>query len=119
MKIFRQSIIILGIYLLGVFLSERFSLPIPGSLVGMIILLLLLILGIIKVKHVEEVSEFFMSHLAFFFIPAGVGIMRYFDILKSSFIEILIICVVCTSFVIVLTGKIVDYFVSRQGRKRS
>lgn len=114
MKIFRQLILIVGIYLVGEFLAIKFNLPIPGSLVGMLLLLLGLCTKIINVKHVEEITEFFMNHLAFFFIPAGVGIMRYFDILKSNFIEILVICIVCTAVVIVTTGKIVEYLVNKQ-----
>ena len=42
MKLFRQSIIILGIYLLGELISKGLNLPVPGNIIGMLLLLLLL-----------------------------------------------------------------------------
>ena len=59
MKLFREAIIILGIYLIGELISKGFSLPLPGNILGMIILLILLCTKIIKVDDVENVSDFF------------------------------------------------------------
>ena len=75
MKIFREAIIILGIYLVGELISNGFSLPLPGNIIGMIILLLLLFAKVIKVEKIESISTFFLDHLSFFFIPAGVGLI--------------------------------------------
>lgn len=111
MKIFRESIIILCIYLLGEFISKAFNLPIPGNIIGMIILLILLCTNIVKLEKVETVSSFFLDHLAFFFIPAGVGLLASFDIIKSSLLGILFICIITTSIVIVVTGLIVQALV--------
>lgn len=111
MKIFRESLIILCIYLLGEFISKAFNLPIPGNIIGMIILLILLCTNIVKLEKVETVSSFFLDHLAFFFIPAGVGLLASFDIIKSSLLGILFICIITTSIVIVVTGLIVQALV--------
>ena len=71
MKIFREAIIIISIYLVGELISKGFSLPLPGNIIGMILLLFLLCTNIIKVEKVETISKFFIDHLAFFFIPAN------------------------------------------------
>ena len=42
LKLFREALIILGIYLVGEFLSTSLHLPIPGNILGMIILFILL-----------------------------------------------------------------------------
>lgn len=116
MKLFREAIIIIGIYLLGELISKSFSLHIPGNILGMIILLLLLIFKIIKVEQVETISDFFLSHLAFFFIPAGVSLMNSLDIIKDNWLPIITICVITTAIVIVSTGHIVQ-FISNKSRK--
>ncbi|WP_425458682.1 CidA/LrgA family protein [Clostridium celatum] len=72
MKFFRESILILSIYFAGEIISKLFNLPIPGNIVGMILLFLLLISNIVKLEKVENLSNFFLDHLAFFFIPATV-----------------------------------------------
>ena len=59
MKIFREAIIILGIYLVGELISKVFSLPLPGNIIGMIILLVLLCTKVIKIEKIENISAFF------------------------------------------------------------
>lgn len=118
MKIFREALIILSIYLLGEIISKGLGLPVPGNIIGMIILLLLLCSNIIKLEKIETISSFFLDHLAFFFIPAGVGLITSFDLIKSSLIEILFICIVATSIVIVVTGLIVQYLIKKCNKSK-
>lgn len=118
MKIFRESLIIICIYLLGEIISKGLNLPIPGNIIGMIILLILLCTNIIKVEKVETLSSFFLDHLAFFFIPSGVGLLTSFDIIKSSLIQILLICIIATSLVIVVTGLIVQALVKLTSKSK-
>lgn len=117
MKIFREAIIILGIYLIGEFISKGLSLPIPGNILGMLILLTLLCTKVIKVEKIESISNFFLDHLAFFFIPAGVGLITSFDSIKDSLILIIILCIITTSIVIVVTGLIVQLIMNLQKKK--
>ena len=111
MKILRESIIILSIYLIGEIISKALHLPIPGNILGMLILLLLLCTKVIKVAQIESISNFFLDHLAFFFIPAGVGLLTSFNLIKDSLLSILIICVITTALVLVVTGKIVELII--------
>lgn len=117
MKIFREALIILGIYLLGELISKGLSLPIPGNILGMIILLILLCCNIVKVEKVETVSNFFLDHLAFFFVPAGVGLLTSFDSIKDSLILIILLCIITTSIVIVVTGLTVQIVMNLQKKK--
>ena len=106
MKLFREAIIILGIYLTGDLISKGFNLPIPGNILGMIILLILLCTKVIKISQIENISNFLLDHLAFFFIPAGVQLMSSFGLIKDSWAKLLIICVISTIVVIACTGLI-------------
>lgn len=108
MKLFRETLIILGIYLLSEFLSLILNLPIPGNILGMLILFILLYSKVVKIEDIENVSDFLLSHLAFFFIPAGVGIMASIDIIKSTWVQILIVCMSTTILVIGVTGATVQ-----------
>lgn len=114
MKIFREAIIIFGIYLIGELISKVFSLPLPGNIIGLIILLTLLCTKTIKVEKVENVSTFFLDHLAFFFIPAGVGLLSSFDTIRNSLVSIFILCLITTAIVIVSTGLIVQFIIGIQ-----
>ena len=117
MKIFREAIIILGIYLIGELISKGFSIPLPGNIIGMIILLVLLCTKVIKVEKVENISAFFLDHLSFFFIPAGVGLISSFSSIKNSLINILLLCLITTAIVIIATGIIVQYIIKIKEKK--
>ena len=117
MKIFREAIIILGIYLVGELISNGFSLPLPGNIIGMIILLLLLFAKVIKVEKIESISTFFLDHLSFFFIPAGVGLISSFSSIKDSLIYILLLCLITTAIVVISTGTIVHYVIRIKEKK--
>lgn len=108
MKLLRELLIILIIYFLGELLAYTFNLPIPGNILGMIILLILLSTKIIKVESIEKVSNFFLDHLAFFFIPAGVGLLTSISYIKDVWIQFLLVCLISTIIVIVFTGLIVQ-----------
>lgn len=108
MKIFREFIIILILYFIGDFISKTLNIPIPGNILAMILLFLCLCTGLIKLEKVQDISNFFLDHLAFFFIPAGVGLINSFDSIKSSAIQIVIICIITTIIVMSVTGIIVQ-----------
>jgi holin-like protein len=71
-----QLIFLLLISTLGYKISEFFHLPIPGNVIGMILLLLLLLSKAIKLEWVDLAGGFLTKHLAFFFIPIAVGLMN-------------------------------------------
>jgi holin-like protein len=108
LKLFREALIILGIYLIGELLSSSLHLPIPGNILGMIILFILLYTKIIKVDNISNVTNFLLNHLAFFFIPAGVGLMTSLGIIKSTWWQLLIVCLLTTIIIIGVTGIVVQ-----------
>ena len=109
MKFFRESILILAIYFAGEIISKLLHIPIPGNIIGMLLLFLLLTTKVIKVEKVENLANFFLDHLAFFFIPASVGLMASFNSLKGSIFRIIILCILTTIIVISVTGITVQF----------
>ena len=97
MKIFKQIAIIIGFSLLGEILSWSLSKLIPnfffpGSLIGMMILFLNFY--IIKIDTIASVGSFFVDNMGFFFIPAAVSIMSYFDIIAPNIWKMLLLCMI-------------------------
>lgn len=108
MKLLRQFLIIGGISFTGEILNKLFHLPLPGNVIGMIILFLCLCTGAVKLEMIEEISRFLLDHLAFFFVPAGVGLIAVAGLLKSSWLPVLIILIITTVAVIIITGHTVQ-----------
>ncbi|HEY5583743.1 MAG TPA: CidA/LrgA family protein [Ruminiclostridium sp.] len=117
MKLLRQFLIIIIICFLGEVLSKVVHIPLPGSIIGMILLFICLLTGVIKLEMIEEISKFLIDHLAFFFIPAGVGLLAYVGILKENLLPILVICILTTFLVMIATGWTVQIIKERLNNK--
>ena len=98
MKLLKQLAVIAGFSIVGeifsYFLNEILTVFIPGSLIGMIILFIFLTTKLIKYDFVDDVGEFFVNNMGFFFIPVAVSIMNYFGILAPIWWKLLLIIII-------------------------
>lgn len=88
----------------GEVLSNFLGLPIPGNVIGMALLLVSLMIGLIKEEMIQEASELLLSHMALFFVPAGVGVMLYFNLIQREWLPIACGTVFSTFAVMAVTG---------------
>lgn len=77
---------------------------VPSSIIGMLLLTLCLTCRIVKPHQVQDVADFLVKNLGFFFVPAGVALMGYFDILAQQWIPIVVASALSTVIVIAVTG---------------
>lgn len=78
--------------------------PIPSSIIGMLLLTASLKAGIIKPRHVERLTDFLVHNLGFFFVPAGVGLMNCLGIISEQWLPIVAASVGSTIIIIAVTG---------------
>ncbi|MDP3387850.1 MAG: CidA/LrgA family protein [Eubacteriales bacterium] len=119
MKIIKEILIILGIYYSGLLISDLISglFFIPGNIIGMGILFFLLNTGIVKIDHIKHTSSFLLKHMGFFFIPLGVAFYVLFDVIRPVWIQIFVVLIVSSIFVMAATGKIVELFILNEDKK--
>ena len=103
-QILKGMAILLLLQFVGEVSVKWLDVPIPGNVAGMVILLILLLSGLIKVEWVESAADLLLSHLALFFVPAGVGVMVYFDLIASQWLPIIVSMVLSTFVVMAVTG---------------
>lgn len=104
MKLIRQFAILLAVVFAGEGMNRILGVPLPGSVLGLLLLLLLLVTGWVKVADVEEVAQFFLTHLAVLFIPAGVGLLSVWGVLQADGLVLLLISVVATVVVLLVSA---------------
>ncbi|CAK7027983.1 CidA/LrgA family protein [Tissierella carlieri] len=113
MKILKELGIILGILFIAHIIQQIAKIPIPATVLGMIILLICLLTGILKLEKIETVSEFFLDHLTFLFIPGGVGLIASLELIKEQWLPILVVIILTTALTIVVTGLTVQLLTGR------
>ncbi len=109
MKLVRQAAFLLLMVFVGDVLSKIFLVPLPGSVLGLLLLLIFLLTGWVKLEQIEELSTFLMSHLSVFFVPAGVGLITVMGLLKETWFVLLLISVFTTILVLSITALLVQH----------
>ena len=116
MNILAQMAIVFATCLAGEALSAILPFPFPPSIAAMLLLLAALWTGILKVEHIQQKSDFLLSNMSFFFIPAGVGILDevkeiwpvfwklIFIMVSGNFVAFFFSALFCT-LAIKLTGR--------------
>lgn len=92
-KILWQIGIVLGICLIGEGISRLLPIPFPASVISMILLFIVLLTKGLKPDHLKQKADFLTKNMAFFFIPAGVGVMNVYPQIKNSILPLLLVCV--------------------------
>lgn len=98
---------IVAIFFLGDCL-HRLGLPIPGGVLGLLLMYAGLQTGLVKLKWVERAANFLLRHMVLFFIPLTVGLIDMGALLSH---QVWIICIsLVSSFLAVLlsTGLLGD-----------
>ena len=119
MRILLQIALILGICYAGDLIHEYTGIPVPGNILGMLILLLLLCLKIIKLDQIKEVSDFFLKRLSFFFLPPAIGLMLVGDDVKSQWPILLLLCIAITIVTMAMTGWTVQLLSLKDKQKEA
>ena len=108
MKFVKQLGIILLLSFLGELLHAFLPLTIPASIYGIVILFLCLEFKVISVSAVKDVSSFFIEIMPIMFIPAAVGLMDSWQIIKEAWLSYVVITVLSTFVVMAVSGRAVQ-----------
>ncbi len=90
---------------LGEIISRSLHLPLPGPVVGMLLLLLALRWPLVH-DSVQVVAEFLLQHLSLLFVPVGVGVMTHLDVLGQYGVRIAIVIVLSTWVSLAVTALV-------------
>lgn len=114
----RQCAVLFGCLALGELVVYSTGVKLPSSIIGMLLLTLFLKIGWVKLKWVQGLSDFLVANLGFFFIPPGVALMLYFDVIEAQFWPIFIASVISTVLVFVVTGWVHQFIRRSNGISR-
>ncbi|QGS69709.1 CidA/LrgA family holin-like protein [Oceanobacillus sp. 143] len=109
-----QIAILYIFFQLGEWIQQSLHLFIPGSVIGMVILFLLLLLNVVKPSWIDLGSKFIIRHLVLFFIPVTVGVIEYLDLFKGYGLILVIIVIISTLLVMISSGLVSQWLVRRK-----
>jgi len=122
MKFLNGVTLLLVYQLTGEILVRLLGLPIPGPVLGMVMLFVTLMIRGSVPDSLSEASSALLSHLSLLFVPAGVGMMTHFGRIADEWLPITlalflstVITMVATALIMQLTTRWFVRSVSEQG----
>ena len=114
MRYVRQFGIILLISFLGEALRALLGLPVPASIYGLVLMLGALKSGILRLEQVKDASTFLIEAMPVMFIPAAVGLMASWPVLKPVLAPMLTITALTTCIVMAVTGRAAQHILTNR-----
>jgi holin-like protein len=118
-------LILVGCELLGEFIRALCHLPIPGPVIGMFILAAALGVRIKLIKSpktpapLKPAAETLIGNMGLLFVPAGVGIIAQFVLIRREWIPISVALIGSTILSLIVTGLIMHRLMRHSNRRRA
>lgn len=107
MLLFLQGVSTIALNLCGV--------KFPPALMAMLLLLALLLTGTVKVRTVEDVCDILIEKMGMLFLPAGVSILLYLDIILAESTAIIVTIIVSSLMILIVTALFLSFMLKRKG----
>jgi len=117
LKFIGQTFLLWLIYYSSTWIVHVSHLPIPGAVLGMIVLFTLLSVGIIKEEWLLTATTPLLKHLSFFFIPIAVELMEWGDLFIQKGHLLFLPLVISTLVALLTTGGIVQFLLTSHEMK--
>ena len=113
----REFMIIFLINYVGMLLSKILHLPLPGTILSLLLLFLMLQFKVLKLEKIENAGNFLLLNMTIFFMPPTVKIIDSYELLEKDLFKIIVIIIVSTFLTMGITGKVVQLMIDFKERK--
>lgn len=102
-------VILLLFQLAGEVIAHGFGLPIPGPVIGMLLLLIYLLLNRDAVEKLAPTANGLLRHLSILFVPAGVGVMLHGQRIVTEALPIIVALLISTVLGMIVTALAIKW----------
>ncbi|HEX5971929.1 MAG TPA: CidA/LrgA family protein [Gemmatimonadaceae bacterium] len=92
----------------GRWLVRVAHLPVPGSVVGLLVLALLIETRILPLELVRSAAELLVRHLALLYVPAGVALLAWWGAVRHDLVAISVAALASLVGVLLVVGHLVQ-----------
>lgn len=114
MKLLKELAIYFGITFISEIIAKLLPINIPPSIIGIVILFVLLELKVLKTEDVEMTGDYLIKIMPILFVPAGVGLIKYLDVLKIVAVPMVFVITLSTAIVMTAVGVVTQKLVEKR-----
>ncbi len=104
---------------LGNVLNDALSLPVPGSVIGLILLVIYLQVSDTDNESLDKVSQLCVRYIAVLFIPGCVGVFFMGDLLAQQWLPIALAIIVGTPISLLATALLLQWLLKRYSKSEA
>lgn len=113
-KLLQGFAILLLLQWLSTVIISLLEIPFPPPLLGMLILTALLCTGIIKENYIEDICKALIDKMALLFLPAGVSMILYLDVIKAELLPISLTLVLSSLVILSSTALVLEILLRKK-----
>lgn len=118
MNVLASITVLLACQLVGETVTQVFALPVPGPVIGMVLLFAGLVIRRGLPADLDKTAGFLLSHLSLLFIPAGTGVVVHAGLIAREWLPISTALVAGTAITIAVTGLTMTVLLRRREDRR-
>ena len=103
--------------LVGEVLTRSLALPVPGPVIGMVLLFVFLVLKEGPGKELQQTAQSLLQHLSLLFVPAGTGILVHLNRVGDEWLPLVLAFVLSTLLTLVITALVMKLCMKPEDRE--
>ena len=101
-----QTALLAGIAWLMGWVVRATGLPVPGNILGIVVIFTLLCCGVLREQWIDTAAPFLLKHMMFFFVPLTVGLMDCYEVFFDHGLVLIVALVVSFFVPLALVGAL-------------
>lgn len=114
---FHQAIVISVILLISKIIESFMPIPMPASVIGLVLLFICLCTGIVRLGQVERVGTALTDNIGLLFVPAGISVVKSLGLISEHPFLIIGLIFISTLLLLLCTGFFSQMIVMTTERK--
>ncbi|WP_414044295.1 antiholin-like murein hydrolase modulator LrgA [Macrococcus animalis] len=115
---FHQAIVVSIILLISKVIESFMPIPMPASVIGLVLLFICLCTGIVKLGQVEKLGTTLTDNIGLLFVPAGISVVKSLGLISEHPFLIIGLIFISTILLLLCTGFFSQMLVMTTERKK-
>lgn len=110
--------VLLGFQLAGEVIARALRLPLPGPVLGMLLLFAALVVRGGVPEQLRATAQGLLNNLSLLFVPAGVGVMTHIALIQAAWLPITLTLVLSTLVTLIAAALTMQLLLRRSPRRQ-
>ncbi|HDC6167417.1 antiholin-like murein hydrolase modulator LrgA [Staphylococcus aureus] len=115
---FHQVIVIALVLFVSKIIESFMPIPMPASVIGLVLLFVLLCIGAVKLGEVEKVGTTLTNNIGLLFVPAGISVVNSLGVISQAPFLIIGLIIVSTILLLICTGYVTQIIMKVTSRSK-